>query len=60
MLGDELIGNGTVDHRRRRQSAASVGGRNTMGRALVGHEDVEDVVDKRGDRQRVDGLQWDS
>jgi hypothetical protein len=30
-----------------------------MRRALIGHEDVENVIDERCDRQRIDGLERD-
>ncbi len=45
--------------RRRGSDNTEVAGAEPLGRPLVGHEDVEDIVDKRGNRQRVDRLEWD-
>jgi len=52
---DQLI----AEHGGRGQSVPSGGRRNAMGWALVRHERVEDVVDERGNRQRVHGFQRD-
>jgi len=30
-----------------------------MCRALIGHEYVKNVIDERGDRERIDWLEWD-
>src|SRR5438105_14710810 len=59
VLGDQLVGYHASNHGGRRQSPARGRGRDPMRRALIGHEYVKNVIDERGDCERIDRLEWD-
>ena len=46
VLGHQLVGDKAVEHRRRAQASLARAWARTVGRALVGHEDVVDVLDQ--------------
>ena len=58
MLGDEYVGFSALHHQRAGQGGAAARP-GPPGRALVGHEDVREVVHDRGDLDGVDWLKLD-
>ena len=60
MLRDELVGAEPAGHGRDRQAAGGRPGAASVGRPLIRHEEVVDVIDERGHGQGVHRLQRDA